>query len=191
MRSQSIHRIQTHIFFEVFFWMAMIVILSGSFVSLSNEILQQRQLDSSICTLVEDLQLLRMKSIATHQDLRIMFYPTKNTYVFETEENGLNVPGKCIQRVFPKHIGYPYYFGVLTPSYIDEWGNICSGSVEFGYSGSPLLPRKLTFKYTGTPSCGGHIILTSYPDFRSSVVIVKVATGRIRVGRVTFAPMES
>jgi len=121
MRSQTIHRIRTHILFEIFFWMAMIVILSGSFVSLSNEILQQRQLDSSICTLVEDLQLLRMKSIATHQDLRVIFYPTKNTYVFETEENGLNIPGKYIQRVFPKYIGYPYFFGVLTPSYIDEW----------------------------------------------------------------------
>jgi hypothetical protein len=184
-------RKSAHIFFELFFWLALIVILSGSFVSLSRDVLQQRQLDICISTLAEDLQMLRMKSISTHQNLKAVFYPTQNYYVFETEENGLECPGKYIKRTFPTNIGYPYYFGIATPAYVDEYGNICSGSVEFGYSGSPLLPRTVTFKYTGTPSAGGHIILTSFPDLRSSVVIVKVATGRIRVGRVSFFSMES
>ncbi|MDD4028691.1 MAG: hypothetical protein PHX86_03095 [Caldisericia bacterium] len=169
----------------------MIVILSGSFVSLSRDVLQQRQLDICVCTLAEDLQMLRMKSISTHQNLKIVFYPTDNYYAFETEENGLNCSGKYITRTFPKNIGFPFYFGILTPAYVDEYGSICSGSVEFGYSGSPLLPRTLTFKYAGTPSAGGHVILTSYPDLRSSVVIVKVATGRIRVGQVSFFSMDS
>lgn len=176
---------------ELMTWVAILVIVSSVFVTVSFQVIKQRQLDVYTHTLCQDLQLLRSTAIATNQDLKIVFYPTENYYQYELEQDSFNVEGKYVRRDFPSNIGYPYYFGIETPIYEDEYGSICTGSVEFGYSGSPVLPRTLWFKHEGTPSAGGHVIITSCPNWRSSVVIVKPVTGRIRIGRVTFTSMSS
>lgn len=176
---------------EVVIVLAVVLISISGVAFIGGKSILKSQLGICLNTLVQDLHTTRMTSTSTHQDLKFMFFLLDNYYQFELEENGFDIPGKFIRREFPEGIGYPIFFGITNPAYIDEYGNIAAGSVEFGYSGSQTIPRKLWFKQAGTPSAGGHIILMSIKNNACSVVIVKPVTGRIRIGHVDFYNMDS
>ncbi|MCK5848590.1 MAG: hypothetical protein KAH01_05280 [Caldisericia bacterium] len=176
---------------EAIIMVSVVLISVSGVVFIGRKSVSKSQLDVCVNTLVQDLHTTRMTSTATHQDLKFKFFLVENYYQFEIEENGFNTPGQFVKREFPNGIGYPIYFGITNPAYTDENGNIAAGSVEFGYSGSQFIPRTLCFKQAGTPSAGGHIIITSIKNNVSSVVIVKPVTGRIRIGHVDFYNMDS
>ena len=90
-----------YILLEVMIWSAIFLILTGGYISICSSIVKDMKFDICINTFVKDLQTLIMTSITTHQVLKIVFYPMDNYYQFETEENGFNVTGKYIKRIFP------------------------------------------------------------------------------------------
>jgi hypothetical protein len=176
-------RIPSFLTSEVLITLSLFVLLFSIQIPTISTFWKMRILEIQSNQLLQDIELVRSLSLEKRETLKMEFYGAGNYYRFETDQGGMGVTARYIQRSFTQFSGFPLSCGISPVSYTDETGSLVQGSINFGGAVSDLYGT-LAFNNSGIPSAGGHIVIISKNLNKGLVIIVKPVTGRARIGRV-------
>jgi hypothetical protein len=168
---------------ELFISISLLLIITLFSIVGVNKICQKINFENEVMQLKSDIEYIRSLALIKKETLRMEFFGSSNYYRFETDNYGLGIASKFVERRFDSNSGFPVFFDIQNVSYIDENGNLVQGSINLGGNQHNSYAL-LKFYPDGTPSTGGHIVLYSKQLKKCSAIIIKPVTGRCRVGKV-------